>query len=112
MKKAIILNTMGDILMEKDKNILEDLKYCIKTKKYEKAIVILRKEIINLVVEDIKKEDSEYRFSTIFDLVDKTEKMSYKYRRAVKNIYTLNQYYDLDEVSELIEMYERIKYKK
>lgn len=96
----------------KEDNVLSKLKNYINNEEYKKAIEIIRKEIINLVVKDIQKEDPKYKFSTIFDLVDKTEKMSYKYRRAVKNIYTPEEYYDIDEVSELIEIYEKIKKEK
>lgn len=96
-------------MIQEDNNVLDELKTYINNEDYKKAIIILRREIINLVVKDIKKEDPKYEFTTIFDLVDKTEKMSYKYKRAVKNIYTSDEYYDIDEVSELIEMYEKIK---
>lgn len=92
-----------------DKNVLKQIKKYVAKQDYKMAINILRKEIVNLVVNDIKKQDQEYEFSTIFDLVDKTQKMSYKYKSSVKNIYNSDEYYDLDEISELIEVYEKIK---
>lgn len=99
-------------MMREDKYVVAKLKEYIQNKDYKKAITVLRREIINLIVKDIQKEDSKYKFSTILDLVDKSEKMSYKYIGIVKNIYNSDEYYDLDEVSELLEMYEKIKNNK
>lgn len=99
-------------MMREDKYVVTKLKEYIQNKDYKKAITVLRREIINLIVKDIQKEDSKYKFSTILDLVDKSEKMSYKYIGIVKNIYNSDEYYDLDEVSELLEMYEKIKNNK
>lgn len=98
--------------MKEDKEIGKNLKEYLDKKQYKEAVVLLRREIINLVVKDVQKKDEEYKFSTILDLVDKTEKMLYKYRNVIKYLYNPDEYYDIDEVSELMEIYNKIKNNK
>lgn len=98
--------------MKEENNIRKILEEYISKKEYYKAVVLLRKEIINLVIKDIQKKDPEFEFSTMFNLVDKTEKMLYKYRNAIKYLYHPDEYYDIDEVSELMDIYNKIKNNK
>ena len=61
-----------------------------------------------MVVKDIQKTEPDYEFTTIFDLIQTCDKYQYKFKNTIRNIYNIDEYYDLDEISELLEVYEKL----
>ena len=95
-------------MVTEENNVANQLKKWVREKKYEKAIVEIRKQIIKLVVKDIQKKEPDYEFTTIFDLIQTCDTYQYKFKNTIRNIYNIDEYYDLDEISELLEVYEKL----
>ena len=78
------------------------LKYKIKLGKYNEAIQILEKEILEIYISKIKEIDNDFQYTTLINLMDKAQ-------------YVLNQYYNIqlkkyfyiinDQCSEEYEVY-------
>lgn len=78
------------------------LKYKIELGKYNEAIQILEKEILEIYISKIKEIDNDFQYTTLINLMDKAQ-------------YVLNQYYNIqlkkyfyiinDQCSEEYEVY-------
>lgn len=78
------------------------LKYKIKLGKYNEAIQILEKEILEIYISKIKEIDNDFQYTTLINLMDKAQ-------------YVLNQHYNIqlkkyfyiinDQCSEEYEVY-------
>lgn len=88
------------------------LKEKLKNKEYDDCILILREELINMLTEKIKKEDSYFVFSTTKDLYNKA-KITLKYDeiQVAYKLYTFDTMYEVDKyvLDQMMEMYQDLQ---
>lgn len=88
------------------------LKEKLKNEEYDECILILREELINILTDKIKKEDSYFVFSTTKDLYNKA-KVTLKYDeiQVAYKLYTFDTMYEVDKyvLDQMMEMYQDIK---
>lgn len=89
--------------MNKD---IEKIRKYINFKEYEKAIIYLEKVIIEYVVNLIKYEREDFEYTTIFDLIDESNKYIKDERKNIASqIRNYSEYLDeLDNVYRLLEL--------
>lgn len=89
--------------MNKD---IKKIKEYIELKKYEKASLYLEKIIIDYTVNLIKQEKEDFEYTTIFDLIEASNKyIDDKRKNIAKQIRNYSEYLDeMDNVYRLIEL--------
>ncbi len=89
--------------MNKD---IEKIRKYINFKEYEKAIIYLEKVIIEYVVNLIKYEREDFEYTTIFNLIDESNKyMKDERKNIASQIRNYSEYLDeLDNVYRLLEL--------
>ena len=93
----------GNQILNKD---IEKIRKYINFKEYEKAIIYLEKVIIEYVVNLIKYEREDFEYTTIFDLIDESNKYIKDERKNIASqIRNYSEYLDeLDNVYRLLEL--------
>ena len=88
-----------------------DLKRYIQEKQYKKSVSCLEKLIINYVVKLIKEKQEDFEYTTMFDLVDASEKyIDNKDKDIAKNIRIYSK--EMDDVDNLIRLLSLCEYYK
>lgn len=89
--------------MNKD---IEKIRKYINFKEYEKAIIYLEKVIIEYVVNLIKCEKEDFEYTTIFDLIDASDKyIDDKRKNIARQIRNYSKHLDeVDNVYRLLEL--------
>ena len=89
--------------MNKD---IEKIRKYINFKEYEKAIIYLEKVIIEYVVTLIKCEKEDFEYTTIFDLIDASDKyIDDKRKNIARQIRNYSKHLDeVDNVYRLLEL--------
>lgn len=89
--------------MNKD---IKNIKEYIKLSKYEKASLYLEKIIIDYTVNLIKQKKGDFEYTTIFDLIEASNKyIDDKRKNIAKQIRNYSEYLDeMDNVYRLIEL--------
>ena len=90
-----------------DKNIeVNQIKELIKQQRYDKCLDILEKAIIEYVVNLIKQEKKDFQYTTIFDLMDASQKYIKDERKGIANqirVYS-RQIEDIDNIYRLLDL--------
>lgn len=88
-----------------------DLKRYIQEKQYKKSVNCLEKLIINYVVKLIKEKQEDFEYTTMFDLVDASEKyIDNKDKDIAKNIRIYSK--EMDDIDNLIRLLSLCEYYK
>ena len=88
------------------------LKEKLKNEEYDDCILILREELINILTEKIKKEDSYFNFSTTKDLYNKAKiTLNLNEIQIAYKLYTFDTMYEVDKyvLDQMLEMYQEIQ---
>ena len=90
-----------------DKNIeINQIKELIKQNKYDKCLDILETVIIEYIVNLIKKEKSDFKYTTIFDLINASNKYIKDEKKDIARqirIYS-KQIEDIDNIYRLLDL--------
>lgn len=89
-----------------------DFQKKLKNRQFEDCIEILRKEIIDILIEKMKEKDSYFFYTTTKDLYQKSKKvLEEKYSRIAYELYNLDIMEEQDEyiLDELLNMYKELK---
>lgn len=89
--------------MNKD---IEKIKEYVELKKFEKASQYLEKIIIDYIVNLIKQKKEDFEYTTIFDLIDASDKyIDDKRKNVARQIRNYSDYLDdMDNVYRLLEL--------
>ena len=85
------------------------LKEKLKNEEYDECILILREEMINILTDKIKKEDSYFEFSTTKDLYNKSKiTLTLNEIQVAYKLYTFDTMYEVDKyvLDQMLEMYQ------
>lgn len=85
------------------------LKEKLKNEEYDECILILREEMINILTDKIKKEDSYFEFSTTKDLYNKAKiTLTLNEIQVAYKLYTFDTMYEVDKyvLDQMLEMYQ------
>ena len=88
------------------------LKEKLKNEEYDECILILREELINILTDKIKKEDSYFEFSTTKDLYNKAKiTLTLDEIQVAYKLYTFDTMYEVDKyvLDQMLEMYQDLK---
>ncbi len=88
------------------------LKEKLKNEEYDQCILILREELINILTDKIKKEDTYFQFSTTKDLYNKAKiTLTLDEIQVAYKLYTFDTMYEVDKyvLDQMLEMYQDIK---
>lgn len=88
------------------------LKEKLKNEEYDECILILREELINILTDKIKKEDTYFQFSTTKDLYNKAKiTLTLDEIQVAYKLYTFDTMYEVDKyvLDQMLEMYQDIK---
>lgn len=88
------------------------LKEKLKNEEYDQCILILREELINILTDKIKKEDTYFEFSTTKDLYNKAKiTLTLDEIQVAYKLYTFDTMYEVDKyvLDQMLEMYQDIK---
>ena len=85
------------------------LKEKLKNEEYDECILILREEMINILTDKIKKEDTYFQFSTTKDLYNKAKiTLTLDEIQVAYKLYTFDTMYEVDKyvLDQMLEMYQ------
>ena len=88
------------------------LKEKLKNEEYDECILILREEMINILTDKIKKEDSYFEFSTTKDLYNKAKiTLTLNDIQVAYKLYTFDTMYEVDKyvLDQMLEMYQDLR---
>ncbi len=90
----------------------ELFKYNLKNKKYNECIDILRKEIINKLVNAIKEKETFFTYTTTMDLYNKSKKyLCNEQIKIAHELFLLDIMEETEEyiLDEMIKMYQKLQ---